>query len=205
MNSSLDLAIVNSLPALTKLQALALAAIKHHENLNALSNRPTQPSRTPNLAELFLVATRSGTRLAFWLQSELPKIPEVFTASDVLKLRIEFGQLLDKQAHNGPQALIVPVSKSAMLATYLAVTPCPTVSSLSNFAGIRASRARVWLRRLAQASIINGHSRPNELLFLNTLLVSRLVKLSPERLKVQFDVTVSRPDWPRRSVYRTIT
>ena len=205
MKPSLDLEIVNSLPALIRLQALCLAALDHHQKLSTQSNRSIRATLAPNLAELCLVATRRGTRLAYWLQRELPHVAEVFSASDVLELRLQFVRLLDAHSTTGSEARIVPASKSTRLATYLAVTPSPTVSSLAGFAGISGSRARVWLKRLAQASIIRGHSRSNELFFLNTVLVSRLLNISPDYLNNQFDSTVSRLDWLKRSVYRTVS
>lgn len=203
MKPSLDLAIVNSLTSLTRLQAQALAAVDFHDKLGAHSNRRAQLGRTPNLAEFCLVATRGESRLALWLQRDFRHDASVFSAIDVLELRVQFVGLLDDESTKNSRATLVPASKLELLATYLAITPCPTVSSLSRFAGIHVSRARVWLKRLSQASIIRGHSRPNELFFLNTLLVSRLFRISPDRLNAQFDVTVAKLDWLKRSIYRT--
>ncbi|MFM1973904.1 MAG: hypothetical protein RLZZ345_988, partial [Actinomycetota bacterium] len=90
------------------------------------------------------------------------------------------------------------------LVTFLSLSPCPTVSNLAEFAGIHRSRAKVWLRRATDLSIVKCHRKSNELIFLNLNLVSVLARISQELLAEQFDFAVSRPDWLKHSVYRSV-
>jgi hypothetical protein len=181
----------------------------------ALDRRLSMQSRmgrslpSPNLAELALIYCRPRPRLAPWLTGanlvanpNLVSTPTAYSSttlsvSDLLILRNELTRRLTARG-------VVPKTKLLTLATYLAVTPCPTISHLSAFACIHPSRAKVWLQRVTDLSLLKCHKKPNELIFLNLHLVSALANLSPERVGEQFESTVSRGHWLKRSVYRSV-
>jgi hypothetical protein len=206
MHPDLDLQLIREIPALLRMQRHFWLALDRRLSMQSRMGR-SLPS--PNLAELALIYCRPRPRLAPWLTGanlvanpNLVSTPTAYSSttlsvSDLLILRNELTRRLTARG-------VVPKTKLLTLATYLAVTPCPTISHLSAFACIHPSRAKVWLQRVTDLSLLKCHKKPNELIFLNLHLVSALANLSPERVGEQFESTVSRGHWLKRSVYRSV-
>jgi len=187
---------MNSIPSLLRLQKFFLVASQRHLSSQRHMGR-SQP--LPNFAEIALISCRPKPRLAAWLisASKCPTPSTSLSVSDLLILRNQLKVSLT-------ESRVVPKTKMPTLVTYLSLSPCPTVSNLAEFSGIHPSRAKVWLQRATDLSILKCHRKSNELIFLNLNLVSMLASTSQELLAEQFDFAVSRQDWLRRSVYRSV-
>lgn len=208
MHPDLDLQLIREIPALLRMQRHFWLALDRHLFMQSRMSR-SLPS--PNLAELAIIYCRPRPRLAPWLASPNPGSSPAsspassltahpstsLSVSDLLILRHEFIRRLTARG-------VVPKTKLQTLATYLAVTPCPTISNLSAFACVHPSRAKVWLQRLTDLTLLKCHKTPNELVFLNLHLVSALADMTPESIGEQFESTVSRRQWLKRSVYRSV-
>jgi hypothetical protein len=196
MHPDLDSRLINSIPSLLRLQNFFLVASERHLSSQRRMGRSLP---LPNFAEIALISCRPKPRLAAWLISAntCPTPSTSLSVSDLLTLRNQLKVSLT-------ESRVVPKTKMPTLVTYLSLSPCPTVSNLAEFAGIHPSRAKVWLRRATDLSILKCHRKSNELIFLNLDLVSMLADASQELVAEQFDFAVSRPDWLKHSVYRSV-
>lgn len=196
MHPDLDSRLINSIPSLLRLQNFFLVASERHLSSQLRIGRSLP---LPNFAEIALISCRPKPRLAAWLtKANTSPTPQTsLSVSDLITLR---NQLKVSLTGRG----VVPKTKMPTLVTYLSLSPCPTVSNLAEFAGIHRSRAKVWLQRTTDLAILKCHRKSNELIFLNLNLVSVLARISQELLAEQFDFAVSRPDWLKHSVYRSV-
>lgn len=191
---ALDFALINAIPAVRRVEAQISTSIQRHQSLQERHGRNLP---TVNLAELVLVASRGSRRLPPWLlRSQNSQTGVAIEA--LLEIRAQFSKKIC-------ESKVVPRTKVGLLATYLSVSACPSVSSLVEFASIQPNRARLWLRRLSGAGLVLLLSTPNELICLNHELVARLAGETPDEIAEQFQQLRRKPRWLRDSSYRTVS
>lgn len=208
MQPELDLRLAEALPTLIRLQNLFNLV---QDKICARQKQFGRALPAVNFAELALIASRPKPRLATWITTATAapdrKALRTSDAAVLLRPPLSVGDLLllrSQLAIELSDKAVVPTTKLATLATFLSVTPCPTTENLATFAGIHASRAKVWLACLAELSLLKCQKRPNELVYLNLQLVGLIADVTPSSLSEQFDLAVSRRDWLKRSAYRSV-
>ena len=193
MTKNLDVAFVERLPALTHLSSQLQKAVEGRRQ-NEANQRRSLPA--PNLAELCLLAARGRRTVATWLLQK-PTSIRPLPVEKLLVLRAELAQEIEFEH-------LVPNNRVQLLATYLATTTCPQVSTLADFAEVNTKTARSWLRRLADQRLLLLFATSSELFFLNSKLISIISGFDHVQIESQFDLLVRQPRWLRHSHYRHI-
>ena len=196
MPHNADLSMLEALPALARLQVQISNALERHVNREQRHHRLLQ---SPNMVELALVASRGSKRLVGWLQ-----VPNLALQSaqvqvvELLKLRARFADTLCSRQ-------IVPSTRIDCLATYLAVHPCPSVATLSDFAEIDRQTARKWIKTLAREGLLCLKATPRDLHAINPELLSLLSAVSTAAIRQQFEALIRNRHWLKDSRFTLIS
>lgn len=194
MQENLDLQLLARVSELEQLQKFLYAAIDQQLKTPTRLHGGLRPL---NLVEVALVVCRRGSRPATWLA--VRAVSQRVDAIDIpalLRLRARFAKRLDA---------IPEISKSRVdqIATYLASTACPSSSDLAIFAKVHSNTARAWLQALGESKLLLTHHASNVINCINTEVLSLLSGLDAIHIRTQFEATVSRKDWLKRSIYST--